>query len=124
MAPPRPPVLWPIAAPSTAPTAVLTPRSSAIAVDVTAVAAKITAPKHFLFNMAFPLTATRTGMITDVLGHDSTIAFANRRAIVNTESYKSGKVVTSPCGFGRAPHLGNVDFSGIAHASAPRHRYR
>jgi hypothetical protein len=63
MAPLRPPVLWPIAAPIKAPTAVFAPRSCAIAVDETAVAARSSAARTFLFNMAFPLASSWIGMI-------------------------------------------------------------
>jgi hypothetical protein len=49
-------------------------------VDETAAAARITAPKHFLFNMAFPSAATRIGMIAMTPGHDQTISVADAAA--------------------------------------------
>src|ERR1700741_4811707 len=88
MAPSRPPLLWPMAAPTAAPASVLRPRSSAIAVDETANAASITAPKHFLFNMAFPLHLGRDRDDPFLPGHELTIAAPVGSATLNTHAYK------------------------------------
>ena len=70
MAPSRPPLLWPMAAPTMAPAAVLKSRSPACALVDTAAAASITTARNFLlilFNMAFSPARPRIGMIRAAL---------------------------------------------------------